>query len=309
MQKHKMMFLMMLTVSFLPGVVLAHQAQLTVKQQTKKIHKDAESAARRPAKHNKPAVSARTSQDAGVGGRIGPVPEINWEVPDTAKLVQTGKEAAKRGAWQEARSDYQRVLDIEPSNQEATYGIAECAGVAGDVRSEIKYFRTAIYAHNPSGFGTVLGDGFRENMPDKLMAYVLLLSRTGQDQEALFVYRRAADLLNYEQGRPVLKVLLPEVVAERTLPAQVRYTPERLQALAETAIAHEEMAFGSNKEALAYMQEAVKLYPDSPVTHYYLGEELLRTNGLGAKAAYQKAVQLGDNQTIAAAKERILSLP
>jgi tetratricopeptide (TPR) repeat protein len=103
-----------------------------------------------------------------------------------------------------------------------------------------------------------------------------------------------------------MKVLLPELAAEPTSPEQVQYTPERLQALADTALAHEEKGFGSDKEAYAHTQEAVKLYPDSPVTHYYRGEVLLGpVHSAEAKAEYQKAVELGDDATVAAAKKRI----
>jgi Flp pilus assembly protein TadD len=85
----------------------------------------------------------------------------------------------------------------------------------------------------------------------------------------------------------------------------VRYTPERLQALADTAIAHEELGFGLDKEAVAHMQEAIKLFPDSPVTHFYLGEALSRKDPVAAKAAYRKAAELGDNQTRAVVDERL----
>ena len=137
------------------------------------------------------------------------------------------------------------------------------------------------------------------------MEFAILLSQTGQIEEALAIYYHAAASLNDMDGKPHLKVLLPELVEERTLPDQVRYTSEHLQALAETAIAHEEDLFGENKETIAHMQEAVKLYPDSPVTHYYLGEILLTTDRAGAKAAYQKAAELGDDQTQAAVKAEL----
>jgi len=299
------MIFMAVGTSLLVGAASAHQPSKSATQSACRSHKTGRFIASHTTKHGKPVVSAKTTQDSGVGPRIGPAPEIKWWMPNTFELIKAGKEAAAHGAWQEARSNYQQVLAVEPSNQDAIYGMAKCAGAAGDVESEIKYFRIAIYAHDASQYGTLSPNSFRGGDPDKLMTYVLLLSQTGQDQESLFVYHRAADLLNYEQGRPILKVLLPELVAVRTLPAQVRYTPERLQALAETALAHEEMGFGSDKEALAHLREAVKLYPDSPVTNYYLGEGLLGTDDPGAKAAYQKAAQLGDDQTIAAANERI----
>jgi len=223
-------------------------------------------------------------------------------------IVKAGDDLAKSGQWQGAQSQYQQALDVSPkygsAHRLALYGLIACCQATGDTVGGLAYSRQAIYRG-----GSTTG-GFYENDTKKLMQFALLLNKAGQAAEAVSVYNHAAYALDYQDsqysgGKPHLKALLPELVAERTLPTQERYTPERLQALAETAVAHEEMAFGSNKEALAHLREAAKFYPDSPVTNYYLGEGLLRTNDPGAKAAYQKAAQLGDDQTIAAANERI----
>ncbi|MDQ2733076.1 MAG: tetratricopeptide repeat protein [Armatimonadota bacterium] len=214
-------------------------------------------------------------------------------------LSKTGDRFAKDGDWQSAQSYYQQALEQLPTNQDALYGLMECSKATGDTQKEIEYYRKAVYSSNPASMG------FGEGDTNRLMNFVLLLNQTGNTSEALYVYQHAAFLLNYEDGKQHLKVLLPEVVAVRTLGDQVRYTPERLQALAETAIAHEEMGFGSDKEAVSHMQDAVKLYPDSPVTYYYLGDSLLVKDRAGAKAAYQKAVQFGDAQTAAAVRNQL----
>lgn len=219
-------------------------------------------------------------------------------------LVQTGDAHLKNGDWRKAQVCFQQALEEIPQHQPALYGMAMCSLAAGNMVKAIDYSRQAIYRNGSTTAG------FYENDTEKLMHFALLLNKAGQAAEAVSVYNHAAYALDYRDsqyngGKPYLKAVLPELVTERTLPAQVRYTPERLQALAETALAHEEMAFGSDKEALAHLRDAVKLYPDSPVTNYYLGEALLTKDSAGAKAAYQKAAQLGDDQTAAAAKERI----
>lgn len=230
------------------------------------------------------------------------------EEEEAYAAVKAGNNLAKNGHWKDAQSQYRQALDASPEHGSAhllaLYGLIACCRATGDTARGLDYSRQAIYRHGSAA------EGFFENNPEPLMQFALLLNQMGQAPEAVTAYNHAASLLDFQDsqyngGKSHLKALLPELVAERTLPAQVRYTPERLQALAETAIAHEEMAFGSNKEALTHMQEAVKLYPDSPVTNYYLGEALLAKDRAGAKAAYQKAAQLGDDQTIAAAKERI----
>ena len=127
------------------------------------------------------------------------------------------------------------------------------------------------------------------------MQYALLLNKTGQTAEALSVYNRGVSLLDYEDsqyngGNSYLKVLLPEMVMQPTSPSQVQYTSEHLQALADTALAHENH---DAKEERAQAQEAVKLFPESPVTHYYLGEVLLRANDPAQRLRIRRQRNLG----------------
>lgn len=220
-------------------------------------------------------------------------------------LCKQGDASAQRLAWKQAQQEYQQALDLWPGNSDALYGLAQCSQLTGDQAKAVEYYRKAVYSDNPAD------KGFGETHTNRLMQFVLLLNKTGQVAEALSVYNHAAAALDYEDGdvqhgKQKLKVLLPEVVVERTLGDQVQYTPERLQALADTALAHEEMGFGSDKEALAHIKEAVKLFPDTAVTHYYFGEVLRGFNDPGAKAAFEKAAQLSDDAvTVAAAKERV----
>ncbi len=228
--------------------------------------------------------------------------------PDEAKQENNSVDFSKQGDtslqrlnWRGAQQEYQEALRLWPGNMEALYGLGKCSQTAGDQVKAVEYYRKAVYTGNTSD------KGFRETNTTRLMEFALLLNRAGQSSEAVLVYNHAAHALDYQDsqfngGKPNLKVLLPELVMERTLPEQVQYTPEHLHALADTALAHENH---DAKEERAQMQEAVKLFPDSPVTHYYLGDVLLRANDPEAKAAYQKAIELGNDQTVAAAKERL----
>ena len=229
------------------------------------------------------------------------------EIADTTRslaLIKQGDASLDRSNWKVAQQEYQEALDLWPRSLDALYGLAKCSQATGDTAKAIEYYRKAVYSTNPAD------KGFGETHTNRLMEFALLLNKAGQTAEAMFVYNHAAYALDYQDsdnhgGKPYLKVLLPELSAEPTSPEQVPYTPECLQALADTALAHEEMGFGSDKAAMAHMKEAVTLYPESPVTQYYQGEVLLRANELGAKAAFEKAAQLSaDPATVAAAKER-----
>ena len=220
--------------------------------------------------------------------------------------VQTGQECSdaivqgdtflKAGKTEAALRSFRAAMDYIPNDALALERIAETYAATGRVAEANQTYHKLFYESRWQSVG---------GTPSVYLGYAIILAKTGNSIDAMKFYQEGAARVNYMDGKPSLKVLLPELVEERILAEQVRYTPERLQALADTAIAHEELGFGSNKEAVAHMKEAVKLFPDSPVTHYYLGDALRVKDPAGAKVAYQKAVALGDDQTQAAVKENL----
>ena len=210
--------------------------------------------------------------------------------------ILQGDTFLKAGKTEAALYSFDLAMDYLPNDPLALQKIAETYAATGRVAEAAKTYHKLFHDAKWQSVGAD---------PIVYLGYAVVLAKTGNPVEAMTFYQEGIRQINYRDGKPSLKVLLPELVEERTLPedVQVRYTPERLQALAETAIAHEELGFGSNKEAVAHMQEAVKLFPDSPVTHYYLGDALRVKDPAGAKAAYQKAVALGDEQVRTAVKE------
>ena len=237
---------------------------------------------------DKAAVKAREERDAA-----------------SAQAVSDGEAFFKAGNAQAAISSYKEALRISPDNGLAYRLMAEAYAATGKLDEASQAFHKFLV----EGFGPEAGNGGVVDVADEWAEYALVLVKTNQPAEAVRCYNHAAYLLDYEDsqyhnGEPTLKVLLPEVAMEPTSPEQVPYTPEHLQALADTVLSHEEMGFGSLKEAMAHVKEAVKLCPDSAVTHYYLGEAF-PTRTPEQKAAYQKAAELGDERTAAAAKERL----
>lgn len=222
--------------------------------------------------------------------------------------IAHGEALMKAGNLDGAVDAFQQMIAYDPNDGLAYRRMAEAYAAAGRLPEASRAFHKFLV----EGFGPGTNGGVGDDA-DEWAEYALVLVKTGQPTEAIRCYNHAASLLDFEDsenhgGKPFLKVLFPEVVMDDALPAQVAYTPERLQALADAVLAHEEMGFGSSKEAMAHMQEAVKLYPNSAVTHYYLGEAL-PSRSPEQKAAYQKAAELGDDATAAAAKERLAVLP
>ena len=242
--------------------------------------------------------------NSGAGARLFRDPEASKEMADSYREAKEGDAAAEKGAWQEAEVDYRQALALVPENRQAIYGMAACAGAAGDTATQIKYYRAAIYSSDPSRYGTVPGDGYQENDVSRLMEYALLLNKTGPAREAVSVYNRAAHLLDFDPANGHLRelVVLPQFGDSND---QEAYAPRKLAAMARLAIGVEvdgHEGYGTS-ESIHDFQEAMKLAPDSAEAHFYLGKYLYGKNDPGAKAELQKAVELGDGQTAAAANE------
>ncbi len=222
-----------------------------------------------------------------------------------SQTVSEGEAYFKAGNTHSAIDSYKAALDIRPDDGLAYRRLAEAYTATGKLDEASRAFHKFLV----EGFGPGNGNGGVGDTADEWAEYALVLVKTGQSAEAIRCYNHAASLLDFEDsenhgGKPALKVVFPEIVLGDALPEQVQYTPERLQALADSLLAYKQQGFWSDKEVLTHAQEAAKLYPDSGVTHYYLGEVLPPSNPQ-QKAAYQKAAELGDDRTVAAAKERL----
>ncbi len=212
-------------------------------------------------------------------------------------ITKQGNTAAKEGDWARAQEYYQQALAVWQDNSAALYGMGQCADAAGDTASAVRYYRTATYADNSPHSR----DNTQTNDPARLMEFALLLSKDGQEQEALVVYRRAAGLLNYMDGKQHLDVLLPDFH-----PGGWAYTPQRMQAMAYVGHAHEKEGF-DNKLAAAELEKAIALAPDSPVPYFYKGRRLVGRGGKSREtlAAFRMAAQLGDDDTKAAVDKKL----
>ncbi len=245
--------------------------------------------------HNRMGTPAQRAAEAAVEA----VKSQKWQAD-----IARGEALMKAGDLDGAVAAFQQMITYDPNDGLAYRRMAEAYAAAGKLPEASRAFHKFLV----EGFGPGTNGGVGDDASE-WAEYALVLVKTGQPAEAVRCYNHAASLLDFEDsenhgGKPFLKVLLPELAAEPTSPEQVQYTPERLQALADTALAHEEKGFGSFKEALAHMKEATKLYPNSAVTHYYLGEAF-PSRTPEQKAAYQKAAELGDDRTAAAAKGRL----
>ena len=213
------------------------------------------------------------------------------------RMTKQGDEFAKEGAWDAAVESYAGALDITPGYQQALYGIANCAGAAGDDRDELLFYRRAIYSNSP------LNGGFREGNFEPLMKFALLLSQAGQEQEALMIYNHTAVAINFEDGRPSIPVLLPVLG-----PGGATYTPQRLQAMAMVGLALQHI--GDTKKQIELLTEALRLAPDSVAANFYMGDAYdLENHTAAARRYYERARKLGDAAVRARVDSRLGSTP
>lgn len=268
----------------------------------KKSGKVQRSAVKHAAVKHSPGVQTGRSPHAAAGRAAAPVELPVDELIVRTKSVSLSREGdadAASGDWQQAAAHYQEALDVWADNSLAFYGLGQCADARGDVAGAVTYYRSVIYSSDPmyARYG-----GYRVADSNRLMEYALLLTKANQMDEALRVYNRAADLMDFEpmNGHQRKKVLLP---ALGDGPGQVPYTPERLEAMTHLAVGLGLFPSSSGPKIVELFQQAIKLAPDSAIPYFYLGKYLYGINNKGAKAALERAVALGDAATGAAAQE------
>ena len=251
------------------------------------------------------AIEAQSGSHSKAGSAFASLPKITPEIAQwllassrSYKLSKAGDDFAKQGDWQNAQDNYQKALDEYPTNPDALYGMAEYSRIAGDTNQEIEYDRKALYSGRT---GQPDDDGFRTIDTVKLMRFALLLSQNGYADEAQTVFNRAANVLDYMDGKPNLPRLLPPF---GTGPGQVPYTPQRLQAMAHLRLSVPgiDNQFLSAEEKRAHLVEALRLQPGLAPAYFY--RWLAFTNRSGhlreARDAFRAAALRGGMDTKAA---------
>ena len=211
---------------------------------------------------------------------------------ESASLAEKGDGEAGKGNWSLAVADYQQALTLWPNDQAALYGLGDYSLTKGYTQAALGYYYQAVYTHpEPPQLPQ-----FQEPNAYRLMEYALLLSQTGQQEEALAVYRHAAQTLNVH-----LRMPLPDFGDN---PGQVPFTPQRLQAMALVGWAYDHDDF-DRAGAWARLQQAVTLSPDSPVPYFYRARYEARygTDYKAAGADFDKAAQLSDADTADAVQQ------
>jgi tetratricopeptide (TPR) repeat protein len=212
------------------------------------------------------------------------------DIKAAGKLVQEGDAAFAVTKVQEALADYQAALAASPFYEDAEIGAARCTAAEGDYDNAIKYYCASINGHH------------EEDDIDEMTEYILVLVRAGQSQEAVNAYNHVVDLC--KKGYSVRKM---ELVPQKFSPDGSDYDPDELQAMTHLMRAMNSDSEGDG-QADSEIQKAITLTPDSALVYYYKGILLDREKMSGARAAFQKAAALDeDNGNVKAAAEAALA--
>ena len=141
----------------------------------------------------------------------------------------------------------------------AQMGLADSYAAKGDTEQAIETYRLVLYPENHPNWGS----NYEED-PAILMQFALLLHRTRHYEEAFMVYQRA---IAHETDS-----LAPKI-SEGVVLNRQNMTTTQLPFGAHLMIAKKN-AVSNPILAVAQAREAVRLRPEHPLGHYYLGVAL-----------------------------------
>jgi protein O-GlcNAc transferase len=200
----------------------------------------------------------------------------------TQRMLEEAIAAQVRGAFEDAKRLYRRVLKIHSRNAIAWGNLAIIAAQEGNVAEAEKLFRVALdgnpgYAQGYNNFGH-------------------LLAQQGRIDEALAAFRRALELEpDYAAAHFNLgNALKQQGKSEEALAAYrrtVKLRPDHAAARVNIGVVLQER--GRVEEAIAAYRQAVAVAPNYAHAHYNLGIALQSQELLSeALAAYQRAAEL-----------------
>ncbi len=193
----------------------------------------------------------------------------------------------KKGDTANAISAFQAALTYDANDIIAFRGLSKCYTKLGDTSKALDSERRAVYFNDPAQ------RVIRESSTSNLMFFASLLDKAGQTAEAITIYNYGATLLKSMDGKPYYGYMMPLFGTEA---GQISYASNRLQALTQVGRGIFSLDTQELKpaERLEFFKEAVRLYPDSPVVHAYLGDQLADMGDTAAaKVANTRADGLG----------------
>lgn len=200
---------------------------------------------------------------------------------DTHRLK--GQELLKQGKADAALAEFNKAREIRPEAGVETY-MAEAYALKGQNAKAVEWYRKVIYPP--------LNQYISQTNSVDLMRYAIVLNRTHQRQEAVSIYNRAMQYLPL--NAPQYKDNAPINIAFPT----PQYDARLFEAAARVALAVTQLSFDpTSKEALAQLDEAIRLQPRLGIAHFYRADILSRDPEKAAEAVteFSKALRFGQD--------------
>ena len=229
------------------------------------------------------------------------------------ELDRAGEEALHNRNFAAAEVDYREMIQIDSLIPNPYYGLGEALAGQGKTAEALAVYKRVVYwplnidpqvlavmqaRNTPS-----LRDCCGETDAIAWMKYALLLSQTGQNEEAFSVYTQA---LRYVQDMNRSGITLFSSTGSPS--------PTAFQAAVHIALG----LLTDYEPAMSEFAQARALAPDAAVTNYYYGYGWQRlelssptraADALQTKTALTKAAALGDDTIKKAATEALKRMP
>ncbi len=250
------------------------------------------------------ALADAPADKTGVPHRISALGEITGPelVADrhSYALAANGDDLLTAGDYVGAEKLFREAQAATDWNPQADRGLAEALAGEGRLGEALQTYRE-ITLENPHRMTSITQETRTQ------MGFAIVLSQTGNWQEAVGVYENALPKTTHFGVAPKIDIHFDPNVP---MPAQ-------LQALAHVSIGTEYTGFLSRVQAFSEFSKAIRSEPNSPFANYYYGygwgsldpkdkERLI--NAQHAKAALQKAEKTGNADVKAAAARALKAL-
>lgn len=203
------------------------------------------------------------------------VQEVQKHPNNPQTLLALAKRLTQSGRLNDAFDTYQKLVQIDPNLEEAWTGLAQVAEPTRGAEVAFSILQALLKRRPQSVAGHLaLAELYQKHQFHSLAAKEAAIATYLQPQNAT-----AWRLLGVEQF-----IMQQPEAAERSLRQAVRLAPRNWACL--DSLGGLLMETGRTSQALPFFQQAVRVAPEAPLTHYWLGKALLsaKTEGQALKA-------------------------
>jgi tetratricopeptide (TPR) repeat protein len=234
-------------------------------------------------------------RSSSAGSYIPPTPQQMSRLVQAGQLAQASAADLHLGNYVEAESEAREALAINNDGRAEEVLAAALEGQGRD-KEALEAYRVMVVDEKAA-------------YPRVLLPYAQLLLKSGQWAQAVAVYNQALPSLGHEELEQITSHFTPDEPQPEALATAIHLERGQLYNAASDWAGEPQ-----NTEAMTEYQKALQLAPNNALTNYYYGvgwhklslaERVKFGHSDQAKAALQKAAQLGDPSVKKMAEETL----